>query len=356
MRRKLLYVVFATLMLLAFVLTACKTTEVAEPEETTVDETIGTEANPIKVLFVPSTDANVIVTGGQILADALHEATGLYFEVVVPTSYAATIEEMCASPANTMGFLPPAGYVLANQRCGVDVALKAIRRGSSVYWAQFLVLRERTDLVTVEDLDGLTWGYGDTGSASGYLIPLGILDQAGVEVSGEVTTGGHNQTALAVYNGEVDFGTTFYSPPDKPEGEPAWLQGEYPDIPDELIDSCAPEMVGEKTQLLCSGWEVLDARRNVVDTAPDIVQKVKILAISGAIPNDTLAFGPDFPDALRTQIVTELQAFSLTEDWASSLGSQDLYGWDGMEAAVDSEYDPMRAAVAAAGITVESVK
>ncbi len=348
MRRKVLYVVLASLLAFAFLLSGCKTTS--------VDETIGTESNPIKVLFVPSTDANVIVTGGQLLADALHEATGLYFSVTVPTSYAATIEEMCASPANTMGFLPPAGYVLANQRCGVDVALKAIRRGSSVYWAQFLVLRERTDLTSIDDLNGLTWGYGDTGSASGYLIPLGMLDQANITVGGEVATGGHNQSALAVYNGEVDFATTFYSPPDRPEGEAAWIQGDDPDIPDDLIESCAPEMVGEKTALLCSGWEVLDARRNVVDTAPDIVQKVKILTISNAIPNDTLSFGPDFPESLRAQIVTALQAFSQTADWANSLGSQDFYGWDGMEVATDAEYDPMRAAVAAAGITVESIK
>jgi hypothetical protein len=28
-----------------------------------------------------------------------------------------------------------------------------------------------------------------------------------------VQTGGHNQTVLAVYNGEVDFGTVYFSPP-----------------------------------------------------------------------------------------------------------------------------------------------
>ncbi|MGB3217417.1 MAG: BMP family ABC transporter substrate-binding protein, partial [Anaerolineae bacterium] len=42
---------------------------------------IGTEANPIKVYFVPSVDANVIVTGGDIMAAALEKATGLKFKV-----------------------------------------------------------------------------------------------------------------------------------------------------------------------------------------------------------------------------------------------------------------------------------
>jgi len=48
----------------------------------------------------------------------LNEATGLTFEVSVPTSYAATIEEMCASPTDTMAFIPGLGYAIASQLCG----------------------------------------------------------------------------------------------------------------------------------------------------------------------------------------------------------------------------------------------
>ena len=58
-----------------------------------------------------------------------NDATGLVFEVAVPTSYAATIEAMCASPENTIGFIPAQAYVLANQSCGVQVALKSVRFG-----------------------------------------------------------------------------------------------------------------------------------------------------------------------------------------------------------------------------------
>ncbi len=114
--------------------------EEAAPEEMTSD--IGSEENPIKVLFVPSVDAQVIVSGGELMAEALNEATGLNFEVSVPTSYAATIEEMCASPENSMGFIPGLGYVLANQLCSVDVAFKAVRFGNDAYWAQLLVPRD----------------------------------------------------------------------------------------------------------------------------------------------------------------------------------------------------------------------
>ncbi|MFQ5616546.1 MAG: transporter substrate-binding domain-containing protein, partial [Anaerolineales bacterium] len=219
---------------------------------------IGGSNNPIKVLFVPSVDAQVIVSGGEIMAEALHEATGLYFEVSVPTSYAATIEEMCASPQNTMGFIPGLGYVLANQLCGVDVAFKAIRFGFPVYFTQFLVARD-SDIQSIEDLAGLRWGYPDAGSTSGYMVPITMFQAAGVEPGEAKETGGHTAAAKAIYNGEVDFATTYYSVPLSPEsgGGPwwtyqDWLDGKVTedmyDIPADVIDSCA---INEKEKLYC---------------------------------------------------------------------------------------------------------
>ena len=103
---------------------------------------IGSEENPIKVLFVPSVEANTIVTGGEIMAKALHDATGYFFEVSVPTSFAATVEEMCASPDNTMGFIPAKPYVLGSELCGVDVAFAALRYGFTENWSEFIVRLE----------------------------------------------------------------------------------------------------------------------------------------------------------------------------------------------------------------------
>ena len=62
------------------------------------------------MLFVPSVSAEEIIAGGELLKTALEEATGLTIEVSVPTSYAATINEICASPQNTIGFIPAQAY------------------------------------------------------------------------------------------------------------------------------------------------------------------------------------------------------------------------------------------------------
>ncbi|NUQ37706.1 MAG: PhnD/SsuA/transferrin family substrate-binding protein, partial [Caldilineales bacterium] len=316
---------------------------------------IGTPDNPIKVLFVPSVDAQVIVSGGEIMKQALEEATGFSYEVVVPTSYAATIEEMCAAPDRSIGFIPGLGYVLANQLCGVDVSFKAIRFGWDVYWAQLLVQRD-SDIQTLADLEGKTWGYPDAGSTSGYLAVLPMLAAAGVEIpeGNRVETGGHTGSVRAVYNGEVDFSSSFFSPPLKPD--PAWARGDAPDIPDDILDTCAPNADGSR--LFCGPgqeWRVLDARAGLRQEAPDVVQKTRILAISPDIPNDTLSFSPDFPADVRAQIEAALVAFAETDAWDTSIGNQDFYGWTGLSPATDEEYDVVRQMIELSGMTMEDL-
>ncbi|MBE3066567.1 MAG: phosphate/phosphite/phosphonate ABC transporter substrate-binding protein [Chloroflexi bacterium] len=320
---------------------------------------VGSPEHPIKVLFVPSVDANIIVTGGQVMADALKTATGLNFTVSVPTSYAATIEEICASPTDTMVFIPALGYALASQQCGVSVAFKAIRYGFPVYWAAYIVKRDST-YQTLADLQGKTWGYGDQGSTSGYMVPKVELAAASVTPGAEVQTGGHNQTVAAVYSGSVDFGTVFYSVPLKPDGTNAWSYQDYLDskvtpdmydVPTASIPNCA--VSADTKKLLCDGWRVLDARANIRIESPDVVQKIRILAISQAVPNDAMAFSPEFPAVLRTQIEAALVAFSQTPEWNNSIGSSDFYGWTGMVPATDAEYDMVRAMVVATGYTIK---
>ena len=140
---------------------------------------IGTEENPIQVLFVPSVSAEEIIAGGAVLAEALNTATGLFFEVSVPTSYAATIEAMCASPDNTIGFIPANAYVLANELCGVTPALKSLRYGYTEYWAEVIVPRD-SDIDSLDDLNGKTWAYPDSTSTSGFLVPSGMFAALGI--------------------------------------------------------------------------------------------------------------------------------------------------------------------------------
>jgi phosphonate transport system substrate-binding protein len=363
MSKRLTFALVALAVSLSLIMAACApapapteappapTEAMPEPTAEPAMPAVGSAEHPIKVLFVPSVDANVIVSGGEVMADALKEATGLEFEVSVPTSYAATIEEMCASPTDTMAFIPGLGYGLASQLCGVDVAFKAVRFGYAVYWAQFLVPRD-SDIASLEDLEGKKWGFGDPGSTSGYMVPLVMFQEAGITTGEQVQTGGHNQSVQAVYDGEVDFATTFFSWPTAVDTGDSIEDTAHPDIPDDLVDSCGLNADGN---LVCGNYRVRDARANIREGAPDVVQKVKILMISGDIPNDTLSFSPDFPADVRAQIETALVAFAETEAWGESIGNQDFYDWSGIAPATDAEYDVIRAMVNATGMTLESL-
>jgi phosphonate transport system substrate-binding protein len=185
------------------------------------------------------------------------------------------------------------------------------------------------------------------------LFPSASLSEAGVSPGEQVESGGHPQAALALYNGGVEFATTFFSPP---LTEPEWQIGDPPQVPEELVESCAPTGEGEDQELWCGeNYRVLDARSSAIADAPDIIQQTRILAITPEIPNDTLSFGPDFPAELRTQIEEALLAFSTTPEWAESIGHEDFYGWTGIEEATDAEYDIVRTVVEQQGITLEDL-
>lgn len=366
MKSKKLYLLLGLLLVGAMLLAACggndaannntdnqaeEPTDEPAPEPTDVPEPeLGSEERPIQVLFVPSTNVDFMLASAEPIETALNEATGLYFEVSVPTSYSATIEEMCASPEDTIGFIPAMGYALANQLCGVQPGLAASRFGWNVYWGQILVRRD-SGIETMADLEGKTWGYGDKGSTSGYLVPKAMFDELGITPGAGVETGGHTASAQAVYNGDVDFSTTYYSPPLLPEG--TWALGDPPDIPDELLEECAPNDEG---RLYCGGYRVLDARANITEGAPDVIQQVKILVITFEIPNDTMSFSPDFPEDLKQVIIDAISAYVETEACEQTLCNQEnFYGWTAAGPIADENFDGIRVMMEQQGITLENL-
>jgi ABC-type phosphate/phosphonate transport system substrate-binding protein len=48
---------------------------------------------------------------------------------------------------------------------------------------------------------------------------------------------------------------------------------------------------------------------------PDVIEQLKILRLTAPIPNDTISFGPDFPEDLRAQVIEAMIDFSETEEW-----------------------------------------
>jgi phosphonate transport system substrate-binding protein len=368
MNKRSLFVLLTLIAAVAMILSACGTPATEEPvateapteaptEEPTAEPTeempaVGSPEHPIKVLFVPSVDAAEITAGGELLAVALNEATGLTFEVVVPTSYAATLEEVCASPSDTMAFVPGLGYVLGNQLCGIKVGGKAVRFGLDWYAAMVVVARD-SEYQTLADLNGKKWAYPDATSTSGYLYPQYMFQEEGLVPGEIVEAGSHDAAVRAVYNGEVDFATAFWSPANV-DGASLGLDGlDQIDVPEDLLASCAN--TAEDKTVMCGNFEPRDARRNLRKEVSDVMQKVRVLAITPAIANDTVSFGPEFDEALMEQIMQALFDFAANdaEGFATAF---DAYSWTGINPATDAEYDDIRNAVSASGFTLEALK
>lgn len=329
------------------------TTEPApEPTTTEMMADIGSEEHPIKVLFVPSVSAEEIIAGGEILEATLEAETGLHFEVGVPTSYAATLEEMCASPDDTIGFIPAQAYVLGSNKCGIEVALKSVRFGFTEYWSEFIVPRD-SDIETLDDLAGKTWAYPDGSSTSGFLVPSGIFATLGIEPGDTLEAGGHDGVVQAIYDGSADFGTVFFSPPIDAERTVIWDETpEGADVPEDLVDSCGLNADGA---LFCGdNFEVRDARRNIRESAPDVIQKVRIVTLSAPIPNDTLSYGPEVSDEIKTAINDALKTFA-ADDPDGFEAAFDAYSWSGVEDTNDAEFDAIRALLEALGFTEDDL-
>jgi phosphonate transport system substrate-binding protein len=328
--------------------TAPTATTQPAPDTTTTEAmaAIGSEEHPIKVLFVPSVSAEEIIAGGELLAETLNAETGLFFEVSVPTSYAAVLEEMCASPADTIGFIPAQAYVLGSTECGIEVALKSLRFGYTEYWSEIIVPRD-SDIQSVEDLAGKTWAYPDTASTSGFLVPSGIFATLGIEPGEVLEAGGHTAVVQAVYDGTAEFGTVFFSPAIDAERNDAWDgTAENADVPADLLDSCGLNTDGA---LFCGdNYEIRDARRNIRETAPDVAQKVRIVTLSAPIPNDTLSYGPEVSDEIKTAVNDALNSFA-TDDPEGFALAFDAYSWSGVAPTSDSDFDSIRALLEALG-------
>jgi phosphonate transport system substrate-binding protein len=271
---------------------------------------LGTEENPIVWSFVPSGDTNEIVAGGEKVADLIYDRTELVVEVSVATEYAGVIEALSSDPPSAhMASLATFSYVLAADRGVAESALVSVRYGSPTYNGQ-IIANVESGIETMADLEGKTFARPDPLSTSGWIIPMLTMRANGIvpeeDLDQIVDAGGHTAVASAVYSGDVDAGATF-----------------------------------------------VDARGNIEEDAPDVMDVVKVVAVTEDIPNDGVQFHPSVPDEIRDQIVNALLEIAETEEGAEALAL--AYEWTGLVERDDTFYDPFRQILQASGISVEDL-
>ncbi len=287
---------------------ATPTPEQPTPTPAPAGAALGTEANPIKLVWVPSGDTQRILAGAEKL-DALLAQQGIYVKSSIATSYAAAIEALCAGQVDAAA-LATLSYVLAHDKCGAEVIVNSIRRGSATYNGQILV-RADSGINTVADLKGKKFAFTDPASTSGYLYAVALLKANGVDPAKDlaeaVFAGSHNAAALAVYNGQVDAAATY-----------------------------------------------VDVRNSLERDFPDIKEKTKVIAQTDPIPNDTITVSKNMPADLKEKFKQALLALMQTEEGKQA--GYEIYEWDGLVESSDALFEPVRVAAAALGIELQNWK
>jgi phosphonate transport system substrate-binding protein len=248
------------------------------------------------------------------------------------------VSALCASPEGTIAILPAEAFVVASEICAAEASLASLRFGYTSYWSEVVVARDST-VTDLADLAGLSWAYPEAGSTAGYLIPTAMLAAAGVTPGAATAAGGHTEAVRAVYEATADFATVRFSPNLDLEGTTMWDgTQEGADIPEDLLEECG---LSDDGDLVCGTLRPRDARRGLREEYPDVIQRVRILAVSPAIPNELIVFGGGFPVAIRAQVVEALLQFA-SEDPEGFVAAFEPLVWDGLEEVTADDLAPVQ--------------
>lgn len=309
---------------------------------------LGTAERPVQLVFPPLADASVITQRGQGLADALSAATGLEFVVGIADNEAALVDLLCDAPADTVAVLSAPAYVVAHDRCDVQVGLVARHDDDLTWESGMLVTRAGSGLNELAALDDKRWAVAKPGDLATSLFFRAALAEAGAEPAEVASYPEDSSALLALVNEDVDFTTAVYTPPVMPL-EREWTYGET-DPEEWRVLGISPTrspigyvlVAGEPE---AGGYRLRDARARLFDTNNAIFDQTRILAVSPPIPNETVVLGAEVPLTVARAVLGALPSFVASEACEISVCSADFTNWTGLEPVDESAYDPIRTVI-----------
>jgi ABC-type phosphate/phosphonate transport system substrate-binding protein len=286
---------------------------------------LGSDQNPLILALAPSTHPSPAVdSAGQVLGAQLAKSTGYKIVVVIPPNESELVRAFGIGNAH-IGVLSPFGYLRASEQGHVVAAFARKQAGNLFYGAQFIVRSDagfisyydpiaEKDLadapVALAQFRGKKPCWADEFSPSGYVVPLGFLNTAGVSTLAPAFVAGQPTVVRAVYaSGVCDFGATY-----------------------------------------------IDARTypGLEDNYPDVMKKILVVwRIPAIIPYETLVFVNGMTIDMQRALIRAFVDTMSTPDGKSAM--QTLYGFDAMDVVQDGQYAEFRKAVRAAGLDLNTL-
>ena len=157
----------------------------------------------------------------------VEDLLGVETKVFTPADYDGVIQGLLGGSID-MAWLGASAYAKAylSDPELLDVVLVKTNLDGSYGYHSIGFARADSGITSLEDMEGKVFAFGDPNSTSGFLIPsveipnaIGATMESG-DYFGEVRfVGGHEQTIVAVANGDVDAGVTWA------DGQGDWLDG-----------------------------------------------------------------------------------------------------------------------------------
>lgn len=247
----------------AFLLGGCDSARIrpVQPTETPIPATPTAEASPLPaspsgelgllenplILALPpsAADSPERINAAREIAAQFTERTGYVVVVTAPETYAELVGAFEEGNAH-IAMLDPLSYALAYQRDVVRARYAIVREEKFKYGAQFLAPRRGgftsyfdaennlntadASIALMQFRDGKPCWSEET-SPSGYVVPLGLLNQAQVQTQTAAFVGSQTTVVRSLYVGGIcDFGATYIDARKFPS-----LEDEMPDLIEQVL-------------------------------------------------------------------------------------------------------------------------
>ncbi len=167
------------------------------------------------------------MNSNECLRTYTQDLLGVETKLFAPADYNGVIQGLLGGTLD-MAWLGASSYAAVHiqDSDAVEPVLVKINLDGSYGYHSIGFARVDSNIKSLEDVKGKVFGFGDPNSTSGYLIPsieipqlTGATMESG-DYFGEVKfTGGHEQTIVAVNNGDINAGVTWA------DGQGNWEDG-----------------------------------------------------------------------------------------------------------------------------------
>lgn len=169
------------------------------------------EVKTVRLGLFPLLSESTMRTTRAPLVKYLSTALHVPIELVIGNDYDDVGDRMARGEID-VGEFSPFAFVRARKKAHLKPLVSPIHSGSSTA-AGYIIVREDSPLRELADLRGSRFGFVDPASTTGYLFPMKVFKEHGIEPASYFAStrflGSHDAVLLALLDGGIEAGATW---------------------------------------------------------------------------------------------------------------------------------------------------